>query len=99
MTSNDYGEFRHQVRRLTQDRIKPHAGVVDEEARLPTESIEAFRAMALNGLPFPEQLGGADGDLMSQVIAVEEVARVCGSSSLVLLIPWAALTPLVWFWQ
>ena len=97
MTSHDYCEFRHQVRRLAQDKIKPHAGVVDEEARLPTDSIEAFRAMALNGLPFPEALGGASGDLMSQVIAVEEVARVCGSSSLVLLIPWAALTPLVWF--
>lgn len=97
MKSNDYDEFRHQVRRLTQDKIKPHAGVVDEEARLPTDSIAAFRAMALNGLPFPEALGGASGDLMSQVIAVEEVARVCGSSSLVLLIPWAALTPLVWF--
>lgn len=97
MTSPDYEAFRHQVRRLAEDKIKPHAGVVDEESRLPTEAIDAFRAMALNGLPFPEALGGGDGDLMSQVIAVEEVARVCGSSSLVMLIPWAALTPLVWF--
>lgn len=99
MTGNStvYEEFRQQVRRLAEERIKPHAGVVDEEARFPSASIEAFRVMALNGLPFPEALGGAGGDLMSQVIAVEEVARVCGSSSLVMLIPWAALTPLVWF--
>ncbi|MFC6283489.1 MULTISPECIES: acyl-CoA dehydrogenase family protein [Polaromonas] len=97
MKLHEYEEFRHQVRRLAQEKIRPHAGVVDEESRLPRDSIDAFRAMALNGLPFPEALGGAGGDLMSQVIAVEEVARVCGSSSLVLLIPWAALTPLVWF--
>lgn len=97
MTSPDYEAFRHQVRRLSHEKIKPYAGVVDEDSRLPTEAIDAFRAMALNGLPFPEALGGGDGDLMSQVIAVEEVARVCGSSSLVMLIPWAALTPLVWF--
>ena len=95
--TKEHDEFRHQVRRLVHEKIKPHAGAVDEEARLPTESIAAFRTMALNGLPFPETLGGAAGDLMSQVIAVEEVARVCGSSSLVLLIPWAALTPLLWF--
>lgn len=88
MKLHEYEEFRHQVRRLAQEKIRPHAGVVDEESRLPRDSIDAFRAMALNGLPFPEALGGAGGDLMSQVIAVEEVARVCGSSSLVLLIPW-----------
>jgi alkylation response protein AidB-like acyl-CoA dehydrogenase len=90
-------EFRQQVRRLAEREIKPFAAAVDEEACLPTASIAAFRALALNGLAFPESLGGAGGDLMSQVLAVEEVARVCGSSSLVLLIPWAALTPLVRF--
>ncbi|MES2481350.1 MAG: acyl-CoA dehydrogenase family protein [Pseudomonadota bacterium] len=89
--------FRSQLRRLAEQRIKPHAFSVDEEARLPVASIDAFRSMGLNGLPFPERLGGGDGDLMSQVLAVEEVARVCGSSSLVMFIPWAALTPLVWF--
>lgn len=85
------------MRRLATERIQPFAAAVDDEARLPVESIDAFKALGLNGLPFPERLGGGEGDLMSQVLAVEEVARVCGSSSLVLFIPWAALTPLVWF--
>ncbi|MCK9284190.1 MAG: acyl-CoA dehydrogenase family protein [Rhodocyclaceae bacterium] len=90
-------EFRQQVRRMAEEKIKPHAAAVDDDARFPTEAVEAFRSMGLNGLPFPESLGGGDGDLLSQVIAVEEIARVCGSSALVMLIPWAALTPLVWF--
>lgn len=92
-----HDEFRANVRRLAEEKIKPHAAAVDDEAAFPTASIAAFKAMGLNGLPFPQELGGGDGDLLSQVIAVEEIARVCGSSALVLFIPWAALTPLVWF--
>ncbi len=89
--------FRAQVRRMADQRIRPHAAAVDEEARLPVEAIEAFRSLGLNGLPFAQDLGGGEGGLMAQVLAVEEVARVCGSSALVMFIPWAALTPLAWF--
>lgn len=94
---NTHEAFRRQLRRLAEQKIKPTAAEVDESACFPSASVEAFRSMGLCGLPFPESLGGGDGDLMSQILAVEEVARVCGSSSLVLLISWAALTPLVWF--
>ncbi len=93
----EHEEFRRQLRRMAESRIKPHAAAVDEDARLPSEAIEAFGTLSLCGLPFPESLGGGGGDLLSQILAVEEVARVCGSSSLVLLISWAALTPLAWF--
>ena len=93
----ELNHFRSQVQRLAQQYIHPHAAHVDEVSRLPLESIEAFKKLGLCGLPFPEKLGGGEGSLISQVIAVEEVARVCGSSSLVMLIPWAALTPLIWF--
>ncbi len=91
----DYQSFRANVRRLAETRIAPHAASVDEEARFPIEAREAFQAMELAGLAFPSLLGGGDADLMAQVIAVEEIARVCASAALVLLIPWAALTPLV----
>jgi alkylation response protein AidB-like acyl-CoA dehydrogenase len=97
VTEADRDAFGSQLRRLASGKIKPHAADVDEAARFPSEAMAAFQSMALNGLAFPESLGGAGGDLMSQVLAVEEVARVCGSSSLVMLIPWAALTPLIWF--
>jgi alkylation response protein AidB-like acyl-CoA dehydrogenase len=97
MSGGLHEDFRLQVRRLAEQRIKPNAAAVDEAASLPVASIEAFRELGLNGLPFPEALGGAGAELMSQIVAVEEIGRVCGSSALVLLISWAALTPLVWF--
>lgn len=90
-------EFRQQVRRLAESKIAPHAAVVDDESLFPDRSVAAFRSLELNALPFSHQLGGSDADLLLQVIAVEEIARVCGSSALVLFIPWAAITPLAWF--
>jgi alkylation response protein AidB-like acyl-CoA dehydrogenase len=95
--AQDYQGFRANVRRLAESRMAPHAANVDDEARFPVEARAAFQALELAGLAFPSSLGGGDGDLLAQVIAVEEIARVCASSALVLLIPWAALTPLVRF--
>jgi alkylation response protein AidB-like acyl-CoA dehydrogenase len=90
-------QFRDAVRRLAETRVKPYAAAVDDDARFPNEAVEAFRALDLPGLAFPEALDGGGGDLQAQVVAVEEMARVCASSALVLLIPWAALAPLVAF--
>lgn len=97
MDASDYLAFRANIRRLADSKIRPFAAAVDEEARFPEESRQAFRTLDLPGLAFPSDLGGGDGDLMSQVIAVEEIAKVCASSALVMLIPWAAMTPLVQF--
>jgi alkylation response protein AidB-like acyl-CoA dehydrogenase len=80
--------------RMTRERIVPFAAVADREARPPLEAVAAFREAGLIGLPFPEDLGGQDGDLMSQVIAIEEVSRGCASAGLTLLTAWAALDPL-----
>lgn len=95
INEQDYESFRASVRRLAEQKIAPHAAVVDDEARFPEEAFAALRSLDLPGLAFPEALGGVDADLMAQVIAVEEVARVCASSALVMMIPWTALTPLV----
>jgi len=87
-------EFRGAVRKLAETRIKPHAARVDETGELPEHARAAYREMDLAGLAFPEHLGGSGADLLTQVTAVEEVARVCASSASILLTPWAALTPI-----
>ncbi|MDM0014921.1 acyl-CoA dehydrogenase family protein [Variovorax sp. J22P168] len=92
-----YDEFRSMVVRITRERVVPHAATIDREARPPLEAVAAFREAGLMGLPFPEALGGQDGDLMTQTIAVEEVSRGCASSGLTLMTGWAALDPLARF--
>lgn len=96
MESEDVHQaYRDNLRRFADAEIKPFAAIVDREARFPAESIRALPKLALAGLPFPEALGGSDGDLMSQVVAVEEISRACASTAHLMLTCWVALMPLV----
>ena len=90
-----YDDFRDMVRKLAADRIAPHAGDVDDKERFPEEGWAALREAEVPGLPYAGALGGGDGDLLSQVIAVEEVAAACGSTALVLLVNWAGTSTVV----
>ncbi|NYI84046.1 hypothetical protein HNR68_002676 [Saccharopolyspora hordei] len=83
------------MRKLAADQIAPHAAAVDDEERFPVEAWQALREAELPGLPYDEELGGSGGDLLSQVIAVEEVAAACASSALVLLVNWAGTSTVV----
>ncbi|GAA5233658.1 acyl-CoA dehydrogenase [Verticiella sediminum] len=76
-----YSAFRAQMRRFAVERVAPHAARVDEEGRPPMEAYEASLQLGLPGLPFAESFGGQNGDVLTQLIAVEELARVCASSA------------------
>lgn len=95
MMETEYDDFRASVRSLAADKIAPYARDVDEKERFPEEAWAALRAADLPGLPYDEKLGGSGADLLSQVIAVEEVAAACGSSALVLLVNWAGTSTVV----
>jgi alkylation response protein AidB-like acyl-CoA dehydrogenase len=97
MSMHDYDTFRETMRRLALDKVAPHAAEVDRTKSPPKQAFAAFRDAGVLGLPFAEDLGGQDADLLSQVIAVEEMARVCATSALCLMTGWAALDPLVRF--
>ncbi|CAM5451026.1 Crotonobetainyl-CoA reductase [Streptomyces tendae] len=56
---------------------------MDEEARFPREALEALVANDLHAVHVPEEYGGAGADALATVIVIEEVARVCVSSSLI----------------
>lgn len=90
-----YEAHRLNLRRFAENEVKPFAANVDEAARFPTESIAALAMLDLPGLPFPVALGGSDGDLMAQVLAVEEIARVCACTAHLMLTSWVAMMPLV----
>jgi alkylation response protein AidB-like acyl-CoA dehydrogenase len=71
------------VRSLAEAKIAPFAAAVDEESRFPQEALDALRAADLHAVHVPESYGGAGADALATVIVIEEVARVCASSSLI----------------
>ncbi|QIQ07062.1 acyl-CoA dehydrogenase family protein [Streptomyces liangshanensis] len=81
--SEEHDMLRETVRALAEAKIGPFAAAVDEEARFPQEALDALVAADLHAIHVPEEYGGAGGDALATVIVVEEVARVCASSSLI----------------
>jgi alkylation response protein AidB-like acyl-CoA dehydrogenase len=89
-----YEEFRSNVRRLAEQRVLPHAAAYDRDMRFPEESLAAFKGLDLVALAFKESVGGQEGDVLAQSIVLEELGRVCATSSLTLMVIWAGLVPI-----
>jgi alkylation response protein AidB-like acyl-CoA dehydrogenase len=79
----EYQALRESVRALADKKIAPFAKKVDEEARYPKEAEEALQGAGLAAAHVPTEFGGDGADALAVVIIIEEVARVCGASSLI----------------
>lgn len=74
--------YRDAVRDFCQKELAPYAAEVDENRSLRWEAIAKMPNLGLTGLMVPEKYGGADLDAISAAIALEEIARACGSTAL-----------------
>ncbi|WP_335971152.1 MULTISPECIES: acyl-CoA dehydrogenase family protein [Streptomycetaceae] len=82
-TSEEHEMLRDAVRSLAEAKIAPFAAEVDEQSRFPQEARDALEANDLHAIHVPEAYDGSGADALSTVIVIEEVARVCASSSLI----------------
>jgi butyryl-CoA dehydrogenase len=74
---------RDMVHDFAQKELAPRAAEVDKTEEFPAGNIRKMADLGLLGLPYPEKYGGGGGDYLSYAIAVEEVARACGSTALI----------------
>ena len=70
-------------RAFAQNEVKPIAAEVDEEERFPEETVRKMAKLGMMGLPFPTQYGGAGADNLTYALAVEELSKVCGTTSVI----------------
>ena len=88
-------ELQLTVRRMAQERVKPIARQLDAEEKYPEELFELFAGMGLMGLAIPEEHGGSGAGVLGLVIAIEEVAKYCQSSALMLLLSRLPTGPII----
>ena len=93
--SEDHEELRAAVRSVAEDKIAPHAGEVDETATFPKVAYEALVASDFHAPHIGEQYGGVGADALATCIVIEEVARVCVSSSLIPAVNKLGTMPLI----
>lgn len=80
--SSEQQLFRRLVRDFCDAELAPRAAEIDREARLHWPTIQKMAAIGLLGLQIDEEYGGAALDTLSASIAIEEIARACGSTAL-----------------
>lgn len=82
--TQDQRMIRDMVREFARTEVAPLAHEIDENHRFPLETWRKIVDLGLPGIPFPEEYGGSNGGTLAYCLAVEELARVCGSTGLTL---------------
>ena len=70
-------------REFAENEVKPLAKKVDAEEYFPKETVEKMGKLGMMGIYFPTEVGGAGGDVLSYVMAVEELSKVCGTTGVI----------------
>ena len=74
---------RKMFREFAENEVKPLAEELDEEERFPMETVEKMGKLGMMGIYFPKEYGGAGGDVLSYAMCVEELAKVCGTTAVI----------------
>lgn len=75
---------QQMVREFAINEVKPIAAEIDQTERFPMENVKKMAELGMMGIPFSDQYGGANGDTLSYIIAVEELSKVCGTTGVIL---------------
>ena len=81
--SNEQLMLRKMYREFAENEVKPLAEEIDEEERFPMETVEKMAKLGMMGIYFPKEYGGAGGDVLSYAMCVEELAKVCGTTAVI----------------
>jgi alkylation response protein AidB-like acyl-CoA dehydrogenase len=90
-------DFRDTIRQIVAERVAPRAAEIDAKAEYPWDVRKLFAEQDLLGLPFPVEYGGTGTGTLMLNVAVEEIARACASSALILMIQELGTLPIQLF--
>jgi butyryl-CoA dehydrogenase len=72
------------AREFATERLLPIAARIDQEARIPDEVVAELASLGFLGMYVPEEHGGAGLDVVSYVLALEEINRACASTGVLM---------------
>src|SRR5437763_10891254 len=93
----EYLDFRETIGEIAQERIAPRAAEIDEEAEYPHDLRELLAEHDVLGLPFETEHGGTGTGALMLNMAVEEIAKACASTALILMVQELGTLPVKMF--
>ncbi len=82
--SNEHLMLQKMYREFAENEVKPLAQEIDEEERFPSETVAKMAKLGMLGIPFPKKYGGAGGDNLAYALCIEEMAKHCGTTSVII---------------
>ena len=82
-TTEAHEALRSDIRKFAEREIRPIASMLDNDNGFPDEALRKLGKRGMLGLPFPKEYGGAGLDMLSYIIAVEELSRVDGGTGVI----------------
>ena len=93
----DHLDFRDAIRQIARERIAPRAAEIDEKAEYPHDLRRLLAEQDILGLPFETEHGGTGTGALMLNMAVEEIAKACASTALILMIQELGTLPIKLF--
>ncbi len=75
--------LRDAVRELAQEKVAPRAAAIDQGGEFPWDIVELLAQHDFFAPPFPAEFGGLGADMLSNLLVIEELSRVCATSGLI----------------
>lgn len=82
--SKEHVLLKRMLEEFAENEVKPIAADVDEEEKFPWETIKKMAKAGMLGIPYAKEYGGQGADYISYIMAVEELAKVCGTTAVIL---------------
>jgi alkylation response protein AidB-like acyl-CoA dehydrogenase len=95
--SAEHKDFRDTIRQIVTEKVAPRAAEIDAKGEYPWDIRKLFAEQDLLGLPFPAEYGGTGTGTLMLNVAIEEVAKACASSALIIMVQELGTLPIQLF--
>ena len=82
--NDEQQQIRAMVHDLCLERVEPRAAQIDESGEFPWDIKDLFAKQDILAIPFTPEYGGVSGSALTLLVAIEEISKVCVTSSLIL---------------
>jgi alkylation response protein AidB-like acyl-CoA dehydrogenase len=93
--TQDERSIRDIAKRFAREKVFPRAKEIDEGDEYPEDLFKLLAEMGYFGMIVPEKYGGVGGSLLSLCLVIEELAKVCGSTSLNVGVQTGGMMPII----
>ncbi len=94
--TEDQKRIRDAVREFARTQIAPGVSEREKTGRFPAEVLKKLGEMGILGMMVPEEYGGAGSDVLSYILAIEELARVCASTAVIVSVTNSVVCYPIW---